>query len=234
MTAQPVSPPSTRPPRLDLFLPVHKGLRLALADLLLQLGSTDFYDPRAATAAVDQLELVTAFCDDHKRTEDAIVMPTLLTRLSGQLPSIAHAHEDQARHIEELRATGKALLNAPATTRPIVGRTLYLHFSTFTAENLAHMAEEEQVLSPLFERLFSEDEVRGIHAKAMAFLTPAAHGRGAPFILRALSRPERVNMVTGALATMPREVVIGLVEVIRPTLPADDFTDLLSRTGLSS
>lgn len=234
MTAQPVPPPSARPPRLDLFLPVHKGLRLALADLLTQLGSTDFYDPRATGAVVDRLELVTAFCDDHKQTEDAIVLPALLARLSGELPSIAHAHQDQARHIDELRATAKALLGAPASTRPIVGRTLYLHFSTFTADNLAHMAEEEQMLSPLFERLFSEEEVRGIHARAMAFLPPAAHARGAPFILRALTRPERAAMVTGALATMPRELVLGLVDVVRPALAESDLADLLERTGLSS
>lgn len=221
-------------PRFDLFLPVHKGLRLALADLLLEMGRADFHDARGAERVVDQLEHVTAFCDDHKGAEDAIVLPALLGRLTGQLPSITRAHEEQARHLEELRATSKALLDAPASVRPIIGRTLYLHFSTFTGDNLVHMAEEEQVLSPLFDRLFTEEELRAIHGQVMASLTMEQHARGAPFILRALSRPERVSMVSGALATMPRELVLGLVDVVRPSLPADDVTDLLSQTGLSS
>ncbi len=220
-------------PRLDLFQPVHKGLRLALADLLLDMGRTDFHDARATRAIVERLELVTAFCDDHKAAEDTVVLPALLARLSGPLPSITRAHADQARHVEELRATGKALLDAPESVRPIVGRTLYLHFSSFTGEVLSHMAEEEQVLSPLFERLFDEDEEKAIHAEVMAGLTMEQHARGAPFILRALSRPERVRMVSGALATMPRAVVLGLVDVVSPALPADDVTHLLSQTGLS-
>lgn len=228
------APPSVRPARLDLFQSVHKGLRLALADLTCRMGATDFTDPQAAAEIARQLDLVTAFCTDHKQAEDALILPALLTRLSGSLPSIATAHEDQARHIEELRATGAALVEGPASTRPVVGRTLYLHFSAFAGENLVHMTEEEQVLSPLFERLFTDEEVREIHGKVMAYLPQEAHARGAPFILRALNRPERIGLVTGALATMPRAAVLGLVEVVRPALPADDLADLLAATGLSS
>lgn len=234
MTVHVLPPPSVRPARLDLFLPVHKGLRLALADLVVRMGQADFSDERAAGDVVDHLRRVTAFCDDHKRAEDAILLPALLTRLTGDLPNIAHAHESQARHVEELSATADALLAAPPGARAVVGRTLYLHFASFAGENLAHMTEEEQVLSPLFERLFSEEEVRALHADVMTFLDRAAHGRGAPYILRALTRHERVGLVMGAIATMPKADVLALVDVVRPALGDADLADLLARTGLAS
>src|SRR5437868_4802511 len=85
-------------------------------------------------------------------------------------------------------------LRADSNPRPLVGRTLYLHFGTFVAENLLHMAEEEQVVMPLFERLFSEEEVRGIHQRVMAKLTPQEYGRAVRYVLRATNRPERAAL----------------------------------------
>ena len=199
-------------PRFDLFLPIHKAIRFALADLLSRMGSTDFADATAAQRIASDLTTVLALCEDHRRTEDEIVFPTLRSRMSGDLVSVIDAHEDQQRIVEELTAASATLLSESTENRPRVGRTLYLHYSKFVGELLAHMAEEEQVASPLFERLFSQEEVMGIHAKVMAFLSIEEHFRGAKFILRALNRPERVTLMTGALALFPKEAVVALVD----------------------
>jgi iron-sulfur cluster repair protein YtfE (RIC family) len=199
-------------PRFDLFLPIHKAIRFALADLLSRMGSTDFADANAAQRIASDLTIVLALCEDHRRTEDAIVFPTLRSRMSGDLVSVIDAHEDQQRIVEELTAASATLLAESPENRPVVGRTLYLHFSKFVGELLAHMAEEEQVASPLFASLFSDEEVRAVHAKAMAFLGPQEHLRGARFILRAVNRPERLAIMTGALSTFPKEAVVALVD----------------------
>lgn len=199
-------------PRFDLFLAIHKGIRLALTDLLGRMGSTDFADQASAERIVTDLGLVLALCEDHRRSEDEVVFPNLRSRMSGDLVAIADDHAEQPRIVEELLAASRTLLSESADNRPRVGRVLYLHFSKFVGELLAHMAEEEQVASPLFERLFSQEEVMGIHAKVMAFLTIEEHFRGAKFILRAVNRPERVALMTGALALFPKEAVVALVD----------------------
>lgn len=199
-------------PRFDLFLAVHKGIRLALADLLTRMGSTDFTDAAAAERIAEDLGLVLALCEDHRRTEDEVIFPNLRSRMSGDLVSILDDHEDQSRIVSELTAAARTLLAESAENRPRVGRTLYLHFSKFVGGLLAHMAEEEQVASPLFERLFSQEEILGVHAKVMAFLTIEEHFRGAKFILRGINRPERVALMTGALALFPKEAVVALVD----------------------
>lgn len=199
-------------PRTDLFLSIHKAIRFALADLLARMGQADFADEQAAQRITSDLALVLALCEDHRRTEDEIVFPNLRSRMSGDLVSILDEHEDQSRIVEELLAASRTLLAESAANRPIVGRTLYLHFSKFVGELLGHMAEEEQVASPLFERLFSEEEVRAIHAKVMGFLSIEEHLRGARFIMKAVNRPERVAMMTGALMLFPKEAVVALVD----------------------
>jgi hypothetical protein len=199
-------------PRFDLFLAIHKGIRLALADLLTRMGSTDFSDAAAAQRIATDLDLVLALCEDHRRTEDEIVFPNLRSRMSGDLVSILDDHEDQPRIVQELLAAAHTLVAESAENRPRVGRMLYLHFSKFVGAVFSHMAEEEQVASPLFDRLFTPEEVLAIHGKAMAFLSLEAHFRGAKFILRALNRPERIALMTGALAQFPKEAVVALVD----------------------
>lgn len=199
-------------PRFDLFLPIHKAIRFALADLLTRMGTTDFADHEAAQRIAGDLGLVLALCEDHRRTEDEIVLPNLRSRMSGDLVSILDDHEDQSRIVEELLAASRTLLAESAANRPVVGRMLYLHFSKFVGELLAHMAEEEQVASPLFERLFTDEELHAIHAKVMAFLSLEEHLRGARFILKAVNRPERVAMMTGALRLFRGEAVVALVD----------------------
>lgn len=199
-------------PRFDLFLAIHKGIRLALADLLTRMGSTDFSDAVAAERIASDLGLVLALCEDHRRTEDEIIFPNLRSRMSGDLVAILDDHAEQPRIVEELLAASRTLVAESAENRPRVGRVLYLHFSKFVGELLAHMAEEEQVASPLFDRLFSQEEVMAIHGKVMAFLTIEEHFRGAKFILKGLNRPERIALMTGALAQFPKEAVVALVD----------------------
>lgn len=199
-------------PRFDLFLPIHKAIRFALADLLTRMGTTDFADAKAAERIATDLGQILALCEDHRRTEDEVIFPSLRSRMSGDLVSILDDHDDQKRIVEELTAASRTLLAESTDNRPVVGRTLYLHFSKFVGELLAHMAEEEQVASPLFASLFSDEEVRAVHAKVMGFLSIEEHLRGARFILRAVNRPERVAMMTGALALFPKEAVVALVD----------------------
>ena len=111
-------------PRFDLFLAIHKGIRLALSDLLTRMGSTDFADADAAQRIASDLALVLALCEDHRRTEDEIIFPNLRSRMSGDLVSIHDDHEDQSRIVQELTAASRTLLaestenRSGSSTRP--------------------------------------------------------------------------------------------------------------------
>jgi hemerythrin-like domain-containing protein len=186
-------PPSTlrAPPRVDLFGHIHKAIRFALSDLLAGLGSTAFDDPAAVTTILARLEDVVSLCEDHRGHEDRLLFPELGERLRGTLDSVQGAHGCQPLQVVELRTLADALRRTTEDRRRLAGRTLYLHFSTFAAELLLHMAEEERVIQPLLERFFSDDELDEIHRRLLASLTPAEKMRSAPWLLRALDPLER-------------------------------------------
>src|SRR5688500_1374956 len=144
--------PSTRPatpPATDTFGPIHKAIRCALADLLIAMGRACFLDEVHAQRVVTDLEEVLAFCEHHIAVEDRFVFPRLRTRLSGPLETIESAHVAHTRTIAELRSLAAALLKAAPVRRPLVGHTLYIHYSAFVGESLLHLAEEEQFVQPL-------------------------------------------------------------------------------------
>lgn len=217
---------SVRPPRVDIVGPVHKAIRLAMADLLVRMGRTDFSEEAEAIAVAEELRNLLAYCEAHLRHEDGIVAPFAKTRLPGGLA----AFEDHRAHevrIAELRAQAEALVVERPELRARVGHALYLHFSVFVGDNLAHMAEEERVLMPLLQRFFDDGELRELHARVMAAVAPAERAYSAQFLYRALSGPERRGLVASAAASMPLEVVLGLIEAGRGAVPADEHYELV-------
>jgi hemerythrin-like domain-containing protein len=185
--------------RIDLLGPIHKAIRCALADLLAQMGTTSFADANAASRIADMLEEVIDLCEDHRGHEDRLVLPVLAQRLQGTLDRIFEAHGAQPRMVAELRALAATLRTSEPELRAVVGRTLYLHFTTFAAELLLHMAEEEQVLVPLVEKRFSDDELRALHGKLMAALTMTERLRATPWMIRGTNALERAAILQGAM-----------------------------------
>lgn len=166
-------PPSTlRTARIDLFGPIHRAIRFALSDALTLLGATRFEDPNENAFAVEWLGEVLALCEGHLDVEEKIILPALRSRLTGSLASIASAHHAQTEGVQEMTALGEALLHTAKDSRVFIGRMLYLRFSTFVGENMLHMAEEEQVVQPLMERVFTDDELRAMHARILESLSP--------------------------------------------------------------
>jgi len=61
------------------------------------------------------------------------------------------------------------------------------------------MAEEEQVLLPLIERRFSDEELRFIHGRLMAALTMPERLRATPWMIRGTNAVERAALLQAAM-----------------------------------
>jgi iron-sulfur cluster repair protein YtfE (RIC family) len=190
--------------RLDFLGPIHKAIRCALADLLSQMGTTSFADAAASSRIAEMLEEVTALCEDHRDHEERFVLPVLAERLHGTLDRVIEAHGVQPVIVAELRALAETLRTSEPELRPVVGRTLYLHFTTFAAELLLHMAQEEQVLVPLIEKLFTDDEVRAMHGEVMGALTMVQRLRATPWMIRGTNAVERAAILEGVMQGVAR------------------------------
>jgi iron-sulfur cluster repair protein YtfE (RIC family) len=146
------------------------------------------------------------------------------------MQSIHRGHESQPVMVAELQALGDALRATASDLESLAGRTLYLHFSRFAAELLLHMAEEEQVVQPLLERFFSDDELRAIHGRLLASMTTPETMRSGPWLLRAVNPTERAALVASVAATAPRAEYEALLDLARSVLSSAEYADLVSRT----
>lgn len=203
MTVSPFNSPDraavTRPPRFDLFFAIHKAIRYGLCQLLLDAGTTAFGDDAEAGALLGRLRAQLDLCERHAEMEDRFIRPALAERTRGALEVFELGHAELRRTVEELRALALAVSEAPPADRARSGRTLYLHLGSFLAESLTHMAEEERVIQPLLERLFTDDELRAIHGAILAACSPEERLTSATWIVRAASQPERVALLGAML-----------------------------------
>lgn len=189
-----LAPVSVRPARFDLFGRIHKAIRLAMSELLVRMGQTSFADTKASAAICDDLRGLLSYCDAHLAHEEEVIAPAARERLPGGMDAF-DSHGEHTRFVAELRAQIDALENAPAGLRTRVGRTLYLHFSTYVGESFVHMAEEERVLMPLLERFFADDELRALSNAILERRTPAEIAFSGPLLLRALD-PQELDELT--------------------------------------
>lgn len=225
-------PASCPAARVDLFGSIHKSLRRALGDMLVQLGAADLASAATVNRLHEELGQVLDFAELHRVHEDTFLLPALAERLHGKLESMRAAHDMQPVMVAELKALADALRAADDGCRPVAGRTLYLNFSTFIAELFLHMAEEEHVLQPLLERHFTDGELLAIHGQLLASMSMQDKAVSARRMLPALNPQERAALLAGVAASSPPEVVNALLDVARSVLSEPDYSDLLARSNV--
>ena len=222
------APTTLRQPRFDLYGPIHKLMRAELTGLLVRMGTIDFGKESAATRIVGELEAVLVACEEHIEHEARFVHPHLAARLPNALEKIDAGHDEHARFVTELRAQMSAVTAASSPElRALAGRTLYLHYSAFVADTLAHMVEEERVLQPLVHRTFTDEELLAIHGAIIASMSPEETFRTLGGMIPAVNGPERAAILGGMRASAPPEAFDAFVAMLRPRLDAEAWSELV-------
>ena len=184
--------------RLDLYAPIHKGLRHALSTCLLELGQMDPNDPVDAARALAQLREVLSFLEDHLSIEERFVHAALdRVAAGGEGSAVSHAREDHAGHEREfaaLRALIADLERAEPLARRARAHALYVAFSRFAGENLVHMAYEETALNPALWAAFSDQELLALRQAILAAEPPASLERTVRWMLPALDPQQRAML----------------------------------------
>jgi hypothetical protein len=216
-----ISAQASRLPSFDLYGDVHRGLRSAHANLMLRLGSTSPGNREQAEHLLAELRSFLALCTVHLKLEDRHYHPALERRRSGSSAAIAGAH---AQHYAALVAL-QELLDA-AGTDPARWRGLYLAYAAFVAEDLLHMGEEETVMQPRFEELYSAAELRQLNEELVADIGPADKLSFLRIMIPAATRERRRAILGPIRAALPPAPFVGILAALRPVLSDADFDDL--------
>lgn len=222
-----------QPAHPQLYRAPHKALRFELAQLLVRMGAASFTDSLERDNVLDELESVLDFCDSHIKHEDDFVRPALVARSVSAVPTLDEEHAEHDTQVAELRSLARTLRESDlVSAQRSLGDTLYLHYSVFVAETLAHMAYEERVVQPLLERVFTPKEMFEIHYAILASIPPEEMMRALRSMIPASTRPERAEILEGGREAMPPEVFAGIVAQLCQLLPPAEGADLKSRLAL--
>lgn len=212
---------------LDLFGPVHKGLRMAHANLMIRLGAADLEDERVVAGLLEHLREHLRLCQEYQGYEEKVIHAALSPHAPGAVQDLDEAHQSHRVILEEIEALAGALECAPAAGRRRAMRDLYLAYSRFVAANLAHMAEDEEETLPLLHAIFDDEQLGALKTEIIRSLTPFL----APAMLRmmvpAADHHERLAMLRNIRASaIPEKFAQLMQDVVRPSLAQREWRRL--------
>jgi hypothetical protein len=215
------------PGRHNMYHAIHRGLRYGHTQMLRRLGATDFTDQTEAEVAIAELRGFLRLAEGHMASEETVIHPAVEAAEAGSTSHAHEGHDDHEQSFADLDRLIAAVETAADRDRALHGDALYRRYARFAAADIAHMDEEEGPLLGLMQRLFTDDELRGIEGRVVARISPDKMMGYMRLILPALPAPDRLGMLREMQAGMPPVVFQAvLTEAARPALAAADFARL--------
>lgn len=217
--------------RFNIYLQIHKGVRAALATVLLQVGRTDPRDDAEVAASLDAVRDLMALLQGHLEHENDWIHRALELRSPGSSAATAADHADHLEALAALEATVRIVEASAAEARAAALLRLYRQLALFVAENLEHMHIEETDNHAALAARYTDDELRELDRRLVGSIEPAAMMAALRWMLPALNAPERAGLLAGMRAAAPAEVVDAVLQMIRPHLSARDWAKLGAAIG---
>jgi hypothetical protein len=223
--------------RFDMYSGVHKGLRNAMQFTMLRLGQLDPSDGTDVGDALATLRDVLVWLEAHLSIEERFVHAAIdRKRPGGSVSHVRNDHDGHLRDIALLRTDADALercVNEPVTVRRARARQLYLSWSRFVGENLAHMAFEETEMNALIWELFSDAEIAEIFGAIVASESQDQLGRTVRWMMPALDPETRAHLIGNARASIPEPVFAHLLSGMQQALSPRDYAKLAAALDAS-
>lgn len=218
----------------DFYGVIHKAIRLAQSQLVVRLGACGGDDPAELSAVLDDLAGFLCLAEHHLANEDLHVHTALEARAPGSTVRLVQDHAHHRETFEELETLIVRAHNADAQDLGKALRDLYLRFTRYVADDFTHMAEEELLMLPILQSLFTDEELAGIEHTIRGALSPDELMGFGRLIVPAVPRADRIALMSGIRAAAPPEAFEALMNVAaRPTLSEADFAHLSHGLGLA-
>jgi hypothetical protein len=211
---------AAKPPRVDLYGPIHKALRRFMGDTLQRAGACDPSDPADLADTLSQVQSLLDGMRSHLKHENDHVHAAIEARQPAGARQTADDHVGHLETIGALEADVRALRTAPAGQREQRMARLYRHLALFVAENLHHMHLEETASNALLWTHYSDAELVEIHERLVASIAPAEMMGWLRWFAVALSPAELAGMLGDMRAKAPAEVFGAVMQLVRSVVDA--------------
>jgi hemerythrin-like domain-containing protein len=217
------------PARLDLYSPIHKGLRLFMSDTLSRVGALDVSDADELGTTLAQVQSLLDLCRRHVEHENQFLHTALEARRPGATVRIAAEHDEHIDAIAALEADAAALRALPGAA---AAHRFYRHLALFVAENLEHMNLEETAHNAALWADYSDAELAEVHQRLLASIDPAEMALALRWMVPALAPAERAAMFASMQQQLPPDALRGALEIVRPHLNDSAWGKLARALGI--
>jgi len=177
--------------RVQPYRFIHKAMREMFSHALGRCGALDALLPSQRAEMVDEVERLLAFCADHLAHENQFLHAPLRERAPRAVMAFDDDHAEHLAAIDALRLLLARVRDAGFEREAgALAYELYLRLSQFVGESLAHMAEEETVMTRALWAAFSDDEIEAHVARLHASLSAEEHAFTQRWMARALNASE--------------------------------------------
>ena len=220
----------TAAPRDDLFTHIHKGLRLALFDVTVTAGRTEWADHGEVAALGARWRPLLGLLRAHTCHEEDHIFRLLDHHDPIATEADSEQHRDLDDLLEHVAEHFEAVLAAP---NPADGLSLYRDLTRFVAAYLPHLHDEEtRVMGRIWE-CCSDEEIAAGRSRMMADMTPEIQAVSLQYILPAIDQATRRAMAAGLIGA-PQPMIEVVLAIAEDVLQQDDAAELRALVGSNS
>ncbi|MCS5711971.1 hypothetical protein [Candidatus Berkiella aquae] len=155
------------------FYRVHKYVCFELADFEHTIARTDFLDPKACLALQEKLTNLIHMLKHHGEYEDAHIHDLLRQKNSNSQLTLEKEHQEHEQAFHDLSHQLEKIMTVQGHSEKIqLGNEFYLAYRSFYSEMLKHLYDEETVLLPELQALYSDEELAKLQAQTYQKMTP--------------------------------------------------------------
>lgn len=155
------------------FYREHKYVSAALNNVERLIAKTDFRNLQEIDSVNKTFHELKKMLQDHAHYENERLHVLLKSKHSI---AYAHAEEDHAHQDAQLLEIQELIDRISQATNDeekiSLGYKLYLTYRKFVADNLIHLHEEETIILPELQRLYTDEELRQVEAQTYTEITP--------------------------------------------------------------
>jgi hypothetical protein len=202
----PIAAIKASPIQFCLYREAHKGLRHALFQLTVGVGSADCTNADARAAVVDDVQNVLAVLNAHHEHEDVFIKP-LIEAHAPELASIVDTgHMEIEADLLEIEVLADKLAGCAGGAAVVAGLELYAYLCLFTASYLSHLALEEGGVMITLRAKVGLEELFGVLVALLSSMSPSTMCAFLRVTMPALNAEERASLLRGMRAAAPPDV----------------------------
>lgn len=213
-------------PRHELYLPVHKGLRAFMCEVLLNVGRMDSADRQDVEEVLAQVRGLLQLCKAHLKHENHFVHAAMEARMPGSSAQTADDHEGHEQAFKNLEQSVKQVETAAMEKCAQAITNLYRQLALFVAENFEHMHTEETINTQVLWACYRDEELLDIEHALVAAIPPEQNAIFLRWMLPHMTPAERANLVGGIKQHAPAFVFENVMGMLQQNLSALDWEKL--------